>query len=276
MSDPRLDHNDPALQPLQINTEPLKGKKVLITGIANKDSIAYRAARAFKAFGADIAMTYLNDKTRNFTQQLAEVLAVDPDLYLPHDIMNDQQTEDLFAAIQQKWGRLDVLLHSMAFAPAAALHGNVLDVTRDDFQTTMTISAHSLIALAHQAVPLMTDGGSIFTLSYFGGDKVVANYGIMGPAKSCLEGIVRYLAAELGPKNINVNSISPGPVMTRASSGVAGFDDLMATSVEKCPEHTLVTPDEIGISMAMLAFDSMRKVTGEVLYIDGGFHIMAS
>ena len=276
MSDPRIDPNDPALQPLQINTEPLKGKKVLITGIANKDSIAYGAARAFKAFGADIAMTYLNDKTRNFTQQLAEALAVDPDLYLPHDIMNDQQTEDLFAAIQQKWGRLDVLLHSMAFAPAAALHGDVLDVTRDDFQTTMTVSAHSLIALAQQAVPLMTDGGSIFTLSYFGGNKVVPNYGIMGPAKSCLEGIVRYLAAELGPKKISVNTISPGPVMTRASSGVAGFDDLMATSMEKSPEHTLVTPDEIGISMAMLAFDSMRKVTGEVLYIDGGFHIMAS
>ena len=275
MSDPRIDPNDPALQPLQINTEPLKGKKVLITGIANKDSIAYGAARAFKAFGADIAMTYLNDKTRNFTQQLAEVLAVDPDLYLPHDIMNDQQTEDLFAAIQQKWGRLDVVLHSMAFAPATALHGDVLDVTRDDFQTTMTVSAHSLIALAHQAVPLMTDGGSIFTLSYFGGNKVVPNYGIMGPAKSCLEGIVRYLAAELGPKKISVNTISPGPVMTRASSGVAGFDDLMATSIEKSPEHTLVTPDEIGISMAMLAFDSMRKVTGEVLYIDGGFHIMA-
>jgi enoyl-[acyl-carrier protein] reductase I len=275
MSDPRIDPNDPALQPLQINTEPLKGKKVLITGIANKDSIAYGAARAFKAFGADIAMTYLNDKTRNFTEQLAEALAVDADLYLPHDIMNDQQTEELFAAIHQKWGRLDVVLHSMAFAPAAALHGDVLDVTRDDFQTTMTVSAHSLIALAHQAVPLMTDGGSIFTLSYFGGNKVVPNYGIMGPAKSCLEGIVRYLAAELGPKKISVNTISPGPVMTRASSGVAGFDDLMATSMEKSPQHTLVTPDEIGISMAMMASASMRKITGEVLFIDGGFHIMA-
>ncbi len=276
MSDPRIDPNDPALQPLQIETEPLKGKKVLITGIANKNSIAYGAARAFKAFGADIAMTYLNDKTRSFTEQLAEVLAVDPDLYLPHDIMNDQQTGELFAAIQQKWGRLDVVLHSMAFAPRTALHGAVLDVTRDDFQTTMTISAHSLIALAHQAVPLMTDGGSIFTLSYFGGDKVDPNYGIMGPAKSLLEGIVRYLAAELGPKKINVNTISPGPVVTRASSGVAGFDDMMATAIEKSPEHTLVTQDEIGISMAMLAFDSMRKVTGEVLFIDGGFHIMAS
>ncbi len=276
MSDPRIDSNDPALQPLQINTEPLKGKKVLITGIANKNSIAYGAARAFKAFGADIAMTYLNDKTRSFTEQLAEVLAVDPDLYLPHDIMNDQQTGELFAAIQQKWGRLDVVLHSMAFAPRTALHGAVLDVTRDDFQTTMTISAHSLIALAHQAVPLMTDGGSIFTLSYFGGDKVDPNYGIMGPAKSCLEGIVRYLASELGPKKISVNTISPGPVVTRASSGVAGFDDMMATAIEKSPEHTLVTPDEIGISMAMLAFDSMRKVTGEVLFVDGGFHIMAS
>jgi len=276
MSDPRIDSNDPALQPLQIDTESLKGKKVLITGIANKDSIAYGAARAFKAFGADIAMTYLNDKTRSFTQQLAEVLEVDSDLYLPHDIMNDQQTEALFAAIEKKWGRLDVVLHSMAFAPGAALQGDVLDVTRGDFQTTMTISAHSLIALAHHAVPLMTDGGSIFTLSYFGGDKVVPSYGIMGPAKSCLEGIVRYLAVELGPKKISVIPVSPGPVMTRAASGVAGFDDLMAKSIEKSPQHTLVTPDEIGMSMAMLASTSMRKVTGGVFYIDGGFHVMAS
>ena len=276
MSNPPIDPNDTDLQPLQISAEPLKGKKVLITGIANKDSIAYGAARAFKAFGADIAMTYLNDKTRNFTQQLAEVLAVDPDLYLPHDILNDQQTEALFAAIQQKWGQLDVVLHSMAFAPGAALHGDMLDVTRDDFQTTMTVSAHSLIALAHHAVPLMAEGGSIFTLTFFGGDKVVPNYGIMGPAKSCLEGIVRYLAAELGPKNISVNAVSPGPVMTRAASGVAGFDDLMKKSIEKAPQHVLVTPDEIGISLAMLASASMRKVTGEVIFIDGGFHIMAS
>lgn len=275
MADPRIDPNDPALQPLAINTQPLKGKKALITGIANQNSIAYGAARALKTFGAEIAMTYLNDKTREFTQQLADALGVDPDLYLPHDINNDVQTEAVFAAIRKKWGQLDTMLHAMAFAPRAALQGAVLDVTREDFQTTLTVSAHSLLVLAREAVPLMTDGGSIFTLTYFGGDKVVPNYGIMGPAKSCLEGLVRYLAAELGPKNISVNAISPGPVMTRAASGIAHFDDLMTLAKDKAPQHTLVTPDEIGVSLAMLACPSMRKVTGEVLYIDGGFNIMA-
>ena len=151
----------------------------------------------------------------------------------------------------------------------------MLDVAREDFQTTMNVSAHSLIALARPAAPLMADGGSILTLTFIGGDMVLPNYGIMGPAKSCLEGIVRCLAAELGPKNISVNAISPGPVMTRAASGIAHFDDLMTLARDKAPQHTLVTPDEIGISMAMLACPSMRKITGEVLYIDGGFNIMA-
>ena len=274
MSDSRIDPNDPALQPLTIDPQPLKGRKVLVTGIANQHSIAYGAARAMKAFGAEIAMTYLNDKTREFTEQLASALEVDPDLYLPHDITDDEQTEALFCAIEKKWGRLDTLLHAMAFAPKAALQGPVLDVTREDFITTMTVSTHSLIALARPAVPLMTEGGSIFTLTYIGGDRVMPNYGIMGPAKSCLEGLVRYLAAELGPKNISVNAISPGPVMTRASSGIAHFDDTLNVAMDKAPEHTLVTPDEIGVHMATLACASMRKITGEVLYIDGGFNIM--
>ena len=274
MTDPHLSPDDPALKPLTMETEPLKGKKVLITGIANHASIAYGAARAFKAFGADIAMTYLNDKTREFTEQLAQALQVDAELFLPHDIMKDQQTNALFAAIQKKWGKLDVMLHAMAFAPKTALHAAVLDCTLQDFQTTMAVSAHSLIVLAKHSVPLMTDGGSIFTLTYFGGDTVIPNYGIMGPAKSCLEGIVRYLAAELGPKNINVNAISPGPLLTRAGSGIAHFDDLMSLAKEKAPEHCLVTPDEIGIAMAVLASPRLRKVTGGIHYIDGGFNIM--
>jgi enoyl-[acyl-carrier protein] reductase I len=274
MTDPRLPADDPALQPLVVNTEPLKGKKVLITGIANQMSIAYGAARACRAFGADIAMTYLNDKTREFTEQLAEVLQVDPELYLPHDITNDAQTEALFAAIQKKWGKLDVMLHAMAFAPKSALHAPVLDCSLQDFQTTMAVSAHSLIVLARHSAPLMIDGGSIFTLTYFGGDRVIPNYGIMGPAKSCLEGIVRYLAAELGPKNISVNAISPGPLLTRAGSGIAHFDDLMNLAREKAPEHVLVTPDEVGVAMAVLASERMRKVTGGTHFIDGGFNIM--
>jgi len=274
MTGPPIDPNDPALQPLRIDPEPLKGRKVLITGIANKDSIAYGCARACKAFGADIAMTYLNDKTREFTEQLAAALAVDPQLFLPLDIQKQEQTAALFDAMQRKWDKLDVMLHAMAFAPMEALHAPVLDCPLDAFQKTMAISVHSLIALAQKAVPLMTDGGSIFTLTYFGGDKVVPHYGIMGPAKSCLEGVVRYLAAELGPKGIRVNAISPGPLLTRAASGIGHFDDLMDMAKERAPEHTLVTPDEIGIAMAALACDHMKKITGDVCFIDGGYNIM--
>jgi len=274
MTDARLAADDPALQPLRINPDPLKGKTVLITGIANKDSIAYGCARACKAFGADIAMTYLNDKTREFTEQLAAALAVDPQLFLPLDIQKQEQTAALFDAMQRKWDKLDVMLHAMAFAPMEALHAPVLDCPLDAFQKTMAISVHSLIALAQKAVPLMTDGGSTFTLTYFGGDKVVPHYGIMGPAKSCLEGVVRYLAAELGPKGIRVNAISPGPLLTRAASGIGHFDDLMDMAKERAPEHTLVTPDEIGIAMAALACDHMKKITGDVCFIDGGYNIM--
>ena len=255
MADDRIDPDDPALQPLQINLQPLKGRKVLITGVANKDSIAYSCARACKAFGADIAMTYGHEKTRQFTEQLAGALAVDPELYLPLDIEKPEQLAALFAAIQRKWGKLDVVLHAMAFAPRQALMGAVLDCTLDDFQSMMAVSVHSLIALAKPAVPLMTAGGSIFTLTYFGSDKVVPHYGIMGPAKSCLEGIVRYLATELGPKGIRVNAISPGPLLTRAASGIGHFDDVMEMSRQRAREHTLVTPDEIGMAMAALACD---------------------
>ena len=274
MTNRRISPDDPALKPMELVDDPLRGKKILVTGIANTGSIAYGAARAFKAFGADIAMTYLNDKTREWTEQLAEALEVDPDLYLEHDVTNDEQNDALFSAISKKWGRLDSMLHSMAFAPQSALHAPVLDCTRDDFATTMTVSAHSLITLARHSVPLMTDGGSIFTLTYYGGEKAVPNYGIMGPAKACLESIVRYLAVELGPKNISVNAISPGPLLTRASSGIAGFDELMEVAKEKAPQHTLVTPDEVGVGIAVLASQKLRKVTGGVHYIDGGYNIV--
>ncbi len=170
MANPRISPDDPALRPMELVDDLLDGKKILVTGIANTGSIAYGAARAFKAFGADIAMTYLNDKTREWTEQLAEALEVDPALYLPHDVMNDDQTEALFGAIQDKWGKLDAMLHSMAFAPQSALHAPVLDCTRDDFAATMAVSAHSLIELSRHSVPLMTDGGSIFTLTYYGSE----------------------------------------------------------------------------------------------------------
>lgn len=274
MTDARLAADDPALQPLRINREPLKGKKVLITGIANKDSIAYGCARACKAFGADIAMTYLNDKTRQFTEPLAGAFGVDGELYLPLDIQKPEQTAVLFDSIERNWGKLDVMLHAMAFAPMEALQAPVLDCLLDAFQTTMAVSVHSLIALSQKAVPLMTDGGSIFTLTYFGGDKVVPHYGIMGPPKSCLEGVVRYLAAELGPKGIRVNAISPGPLLTRAASGIGHFDELMEMAKKRAPEHTLVTPVEIGVAMAALACDHMKKITGDVHFIDGGYNIM--
>jgi enoyl-[acyl-carrier-protein] reductase (NADH) len=194
-------------------------------------------------------MTYLNDKTRQFTEQLAVALGVDGELYLPLDIQKPEQVAAMCATIQRKWGKLDVVLHAMAFAPMEALHAPVLDCPLDAFQTTMAVSVHSLIALSQKAVPLMTDGGSIFTLTYFGGDKVVPHYGIMGPAKSCLEGVVRYLAAELGPKRIRVNAISPGPLLTRAACDISHFDELM----EMAKKRTVVSTMAILLALDIAA-----------------------
>ena len=265
---------DPALQPMQIRESPLEGKKALVVGVANKDSIAYGCARAFRALGADLSITYLNDKTRQYTAELAQALDVDQALYLPCDVRETGSLEAVFETIAQKWGRLDILLHSIAFAPREDLHGRVTDCSLEGFLATMDISVHSLIRMTRLAEPLMTGGGAIFTMSYFGGEKVIPHYGIMGPAKAALETTARYLAADLGEKGIRVNVISPGPVLTRAASGIDRFDELLEQTKQRAPTGKLVTADEVGLATAALACDFAKIITGETLYMDGGYNIM--
>jgi enoyl-[acyl-carrier protein] reductase I len=269
-----IDPQDPALQPLQVKEHPLAGKKALVVGIANKDSIAYGCARAFRAFGADLSITYLNDKTKKYTSPLAAALDVDDALFLPCDVRAPGQLEAVFETIDRNWGRLDVLLHSIAFAPREDLHGRVTDCSLKGFLETMDVSVHSLIRMAKLAEPLMSGGGAIFTMSYFGGEKVVPHYGIMGPAKAALETAARYLAAELGEKGIRVNVISPGPVLTRAASGIDRFDELLEKNKLRAPTRQLVTAEDVGVATAALACDFAKIVTGETLYMDGGYNIM--
>ena len=275
MSEPLIDPNDPVLRPLSIPERPLQGRKALIVGIANKDSIAYGVARALHAFGADLAITYLNEKTKAYTRQLAEALDVPPELYLRCDVREEGQLEGVFGVLGEEWGSLHVMLHAIAYSPRDDLHGRVTDCSLPGFLTTMEISVWSLIRMTRLAEPLMgRDGGAIFTLSYFGGEKVVSDYGIMGPAKAALETAAKYMAAELGPKGIRINIISPGPVLTRAASGISRFDELLDKARQRAPTHMLVTPDQVGVATAVLACDHLKIVTGEVLYMDGGYNIM--
>jgi enoyl-[acyl-carrier protein] reductase I len=269
-----IEPGDPALQPLLFSPLPLAGRKALVVGVANKDSLAYGVARALRAFGAEVAMTYLNEKTKAYTWQLAHALDVPEALYLPCDIREPGQLEGVFDAVGRHWGKLHVMLHAIAFAPRDDLHGRVVDVSLPGFLSTFQVSVHSFIAMAKLAEPLMTEGGSIFTLSYFGGEKVVPHYGIMGPAKAALETVAKYMAAELGPKGIRVNIISPGPVMTRAASGIDRFDELLEQTKEKAPTRHLVTAEQVGLATAALACDFASIITGEVLYVDGGYNIM--
>jgi enoyl-[acyl-carrier protein] reductase I len=250
----------------------LEGRKALVVGIANEHSIAWGCAKWLRALGADVAMTYRSEKTREFVAPLAAEL--EAPLVMPLDITLPGQLEAVFERIGREWGRLDTLVHSFAYAPKAALRGRVADVTREDFMTTLEVSCWSFIRMAHLAEPLMTRGGTLLTMSYHGSRTVVENYRIMGLAKAALEAAVRYLAAELGPKGIRVHAISPGPIATRAASGVPEFDELLAKAQEKAPAQALVNIDDIGAATAFLALDAARLITGETIYIDGGYHIM--
>lgn len=250
----------------------LDGKKGLVIGIANEHSIAWGCARAFRGLGAELAVTYLNEKAKRFVEPLAD--EVGASLLLPLDVMQDGQIEEVFRQIEEKWGTLDFVLHSIAFAPREALHGRVVDVKKDGFLATMDVSCWSFIRTAHLAEPLMKNGGTLFTMSYFGSQMVVENYNIMGVAKAALEASVRYLAAELGPRGIRVHAISPGPLATRAASGIPEFDELLEKAKAKAPARSLVTIDDVGIATAFLALDAARLITGDTIYVDGGYHIM--
>ena len=250
----------------------LAGKKALVIGIANNQSIAYGCALAFHALGAELAITYLNDKTKQYTQSLADRL--EASLYLPCDVRVEGELESVFQAIEQKWGKLDIALHSIAFAPREDLHGRVIDCSREGFLTAMDISCHSFIRMAKLAEPLMKDGGTLFTMTYYGAEKVVENYNVMGPVKAALEASARYLAAELGPRGIRVHAVSPGPIQTRAASGIDRFDELMEKAASRAPSRMLVSIEDVGMATAFLATDFAKRMTGETMYIDGGYHIL--
>lgn len=250
----------------------LKGKKGLVIGVANQQSIAWGCARAFHEAGAELALTWLNDKAKPYVAPLAA--EVDASIRLPLDVEIPDQAEAVFQAISERWGKLDFLLHSIAFAQRDDLHGRVIDSSAEGFARAMDISCHSFMRLARLAEPLMQEGGSLLTMSYLGAEEVVANYGLMGPVKAALESSVRYLAAELGPKGIRVNAVSPGPLATRAASGIAHFDDLMAQATTRAPMRRLVNIDEIGAFCTFLAGDGARMITGNTLYIDGGLHVL--
>jgi enoyl-[acyl-carrier protein] reductase I len=255
-----------------VKAKLLEGKRGLVVGIANDQSIAWGCARAFRALGAELAVTYLNDKAKKYVEPLSQVL--EAPIFMPLDMREPGQLEAVFEQIKKEWGQLDFVVHSIAFSPKEALQGRVVDVERDGFLTTMDISCWSFIRMAHLAEPLMKDGGTLFTMSYYGSQMVVENYNIMGVAKAALEASVRYLAAELGPKNIRVHAISPGPLATRAASGIPEFDALLNKAKEKAPAGRLVSIDDVGAAVAFLAHDAARLITGETLYIDGGYHII--
>lgn len=260
--------------PMRERTRPiLTGHKSLIVGIANDQSIAYGCASAFRASGADLAITWLNDKARTYVEPLGEALGAE--IMAPLNVENPGELEAVFEEVRRRWGKLDSLVHSIAFAPKEDLQGGLLDCSGPGFARAMDVSCHSFVRMAKLAAPLMTDGGTMFAMSYLGANKVVANYNVMGPVKAALEAACRYLAYELGPRNIRVHAISPGPLATRASSGLKDFELLLNDAVERSPLHELVDIDDVGFSCAYLATDFARRITGGTVYIDGGANIIA-
>ncbi len=250
----------------------LEGKKGLVIGVANDSSIAYGCAKAFKFLGADLAITYLNDKAKPYVEPIADELGAE--LFLPLDVQVEAQMDSVFQAIEETWGRLDFALHSIAFAPKDDLHGRVVDCSRDGFLKAMDISCYSFIHMAQLAEPLMKDGGALFTMSYYGAERVVQNYNVMGPVKAALEATAGYVAAELGRKGIRVHAISPGPLETRAASGIKDFDDFLDSAIEKAPAGSLVSIKDVGLATAALATDAAKLITGNRIYVDGGLHLM--
>lgn len=250
----------------------LQDKKGLIIGVANDQSIAYGCAQVMQAQGAELAITYYNQKAEPYVRPLAAGLAAP--IILPCDVQDETQIETLFTAINQRWGRIDFLLHSIAFAPAADLHGRVVDCSLAGFSKAMDISCHSFMRLARRALPLMINGGSLLTVSYYGSEKVVENYNMMGPVKAALESAVRYMASELGNQNIRVNALSPGAIMTRAANGLEKFPQLLNESKAKAPMHRLIDLADVGYMASFLASDAAKNITGGIHYIDAGYDII--
>lgn len=251
----------------------LKDRKALVTGIANDNSIAYGCASAFREVGADLAITYANEKTRGYVEPLAQQL--EAKIFMPLDVTKPEEVDAVFARIEKEWGKLDILVHSLAWAPKDDLQGGLLNCSAQGFAQAMDISCHSFIRLARKAAPLMKDGGTMFTMSYYGANKVVPNYNVMGPVKAALEASARYLAYELGPQHIRVHAISPGPLKTRAASGLKDFDRMLNEAAQRAPLGELVDIMDVGFTCAFLATPFAKRMSGETLYVDGGVNIMA-
>jgi enoyl-[acyl-carrier protein] reductase I len=257
----------------EIPRPPLKGKKALVVGIANEHSIAYGCAAAFHQLEADLAITFLNEKAKPYVEPLAR--ALDASILMPLDVAKPGELEALFERIAKDWGRLDIMVHSIAWAPKDDLQGGLLDCTAEGFGRAMDISCHSFIRMARLAAPLMKDGGTMLAMSYHGAQKVVPNYNVMGPVKAALEAACRYLAYELGPRGIRVHPVSPGPLKTRAASGLKDFDLLLNEAMQRAPVGELVDIMDVGFACAYLATPYARRITGGTVYVDGGVHIMA-
>ena len=253
----------------------LTGKNALVTGIANNRSIAWGIAQQLHKAGANIGVTYLPDDKRRFEKKVAELVEpLQPSLFVPCNVQDDAQVDETFAAVKEKWGTLDILIHCLAFANKEDLTGHFVDTSREGFTTALGISAYSLVRLCAAAKPLMTAGGSIVTLTYIGGVRVIPNYNVMGIAKAALEMNVRYLAADLGPHNIRVNAISAGPIRTLASSAVGGILDMIHHVEEVAPLRRTVTQTEVGNAATFLCSDLASGITGQILYVDAGYEVM--
>jgi enoyl-[acyl-carrier protein] reductase I len=251
----------------------LKGTKALVVGVANQHSIAYGCAKAFSTLGADLAITYINEKTKSYVEPLAKEL--NASIFMPLDVSHEGELEAVFERIRTHWERLDILVHSLAWAPKEDLQGGILKCSAEGFKQAMDISCHSFVRMARLAAPLMTAGGALFAMSYYGANKVVPNYNVMGPVKAALEACCRYLAYELGPSGIRVHAISPGPLKTRAASGLKDFEQMLNEAAERAPLGELVDIMDVGYTCAFLATPLARRLTGETLYVDGGVNIMA-
>ena len=250
----------------------LAGKKIAVFGVANKWSIAWGIAQSLANAGAQLAIGYVDERTEDKVRSLATGL--DNPLIFPCDVTQDNQIEAAFQKIKQEFGQIDGLVHAIAFARKNELEGSFLKTTREGFRLALDISAYSLTSLTQAAVPIMNSGGSVITLTYLGGKRVIPNYNVMGVAKAALEMSVRYLAAELGEKNIRVNAISAGPINTLAARGITGFSKLSDYAAERAPLRRNVDIDEVGDSALYLMSSLSRGVTGEIIYVDAGYHII--
>jgi enoyl-[acyl-carrier protein] reductase I len=251
----------------------LRGKRGLVVGIANESSIAAGCAEAFSRAGASLAASYVNAKAKPFTDVVTDRLEMD--WTTPCDVRVPGELEALFGRVKKEWGALDFLLHSIAFAPKDDLHGRVVDCSSDGFAMAMDVSCHSFIRMAKLAEPLMPNGGTLLTVTFYGSERVVEHYNLMGPVKAALESATRYLAAELGSKQIRVHAISPGPISTRAASGIDRFDALLERAAAAAPQRTLVDISDVGSLAAFLVSDAARRITGTIIPVDSGQHLVA-